>query len=315
MTQRAMPAGRLETRGAANLPGFGRARRKTVQLAPAESARIRPPAAMYTVLCAQAACLGDVCSFLRLMTTCCAARCRVWMQRARAVRQEVEAYANFILATRLWLPGFLAHDVIDVRVSWNAPEWIHAQIRLPTFFDNSFRCADEAIMQQWIDQHPRLRGLPPLAALHRMNCLDNMAPNEFDAFLCALRSGSARFMYTPAVEGSEPDSPVFGPALITLLCCESLPLALCARRVGCLQQHKLPRLDRSAFASTNRLACCGCAQCHASIPAALSCDSAVSPICAAHGRKNEHACWPCLCAFFLLGAACVSTPTHVSSSL
>ena len=26
-------------------------------------------------------------------------------------------------------------------------------------------------------------------------------------------------------------------------------------------------------------------------------------------------CWPCLCAFFLLGAACVSTPTHVSSSL
>ncbi|CAJ1347493.1 unnamed protein product, partial [Effrenium voratum] len=120
----------------------------------------------------QAACLGDVCLFLRLMTACCAARCRVWMQRARAVRQEVEAYANFILATRLWLPGFLAHDVIDVRVSWNAPEWIHAQIRLPTFFDNSFRCADEATMQQWIDQHPRLRGLPPLAALRRMNCLD-----------------------------------------------------------------------------------------------------------------------------------------------
>ena len=149
----------------------------TAQLAPAESARIRPPAAMYPVLCAQAACLGDVCLFLRLMMTCCAARCRVWMQRARAVRQEVEAYANFILATRLWLPGFLAHDVIDVRVSWNAPEWIHAQIRLPTFFDNSFRCADEATMQQWIDQHPRLRGLPPLAALHRMNCLDNMAPN------------------------------------------------------------------------------------------------------------------------------------------
>ena len=145
--------------------------------------------------------------------------------------------ANFILATRLWLAGFLAHDVIDVRVSWNAPEWIHAQIRLPTFFDNSFRCADEATMQQWIDQHPRLRGLPPLAALHRKNCLDNMAPNEFDAFLCALRSGSARFMYTPAVEGSEADSPVFGPALITLLCCESLPLALCVRRVGCLQQQ------------------------------------------------------------------------------
>ena len=46
-------------------------------------------------------------------------------------------------------------------------------------------------MQQWIDQHPRLRGLPPLAALHHMNCLDNMAPNEFDAFLCARRSGSA----------------------------------------------------------------------------------------------------------------------------
>ena len=64
--------------------------------------------------------------------------------------------------------------------------------------------------------------------------------------------------------------------------------------------NKLPRLDRSAFASTNRLAGCGCVQCHASIPAALSCDSAVSPICAAHGRKNEHACWPCLCAFFFL---------------
>ena len=46
-------------------------------------------------------------------------------------------------------------------------------------------------------------------------------------------------MYTPAVEGSEPDSPVFGPALITLLCCESLPLALCVRRVGGLQQHAL----------------------------------------------------------------------------
>ena len=160
----------------------------TAQLAPAESARIRTPAAMYR--------LGDVCLFLRLMTTCCAARCRVWMQCARAVRQEIEAYANFILATRLWLPGFLAHDVIDVRVSWNAPEWIHAQIRLPTFFDNSFRCADEATMQQWIDQHPRLRGLPPLAALHRMNCLDNIAPNEFDAFLHALQSGSARFMHT-----------------------------------------------------------------------------------------------------------------------
>ena len=100
-------------------------------------------------------------------------------------------------------------------------------------------------------------------------------------------------MYTPTVEGSEPDSPVFGPALITLLCCESLPLALCVRRVGCLQ---LPCLDRSAFASTNRLACCGCAQCHASIPAALSCDSAVSPICAAHGMPAGHACAP----FFFL---------------
>ena len=43
----------------------------TVQLAPAESAGVRPPAAMYPVLCAQAACLGDVCLFLRLMTTCC----------------------------------------------------------------------------------------------------------------------------------------------------------------------------------------------------------------------------------------------------
>ena len=40
-------------------------------------------------------------------------------------------------------------------------------------------------------------------------------------------------MHTPAMEGSEPDSPVFGLALITLLrCCERL-VALCVRRVGC----------------------------------------------------------------------------------
>ena len=72
------------------------------------------------------------------------------------------------------------------------------------------------------------------AALHRMNCLDNMAPNLLARPAIWER---ARFTYTPAAEGSEPDSPVFGPAFITLLCCESLPLALCVRRVGCLQQQ------------------------------------------------------------------------------
>ena len=49
----------------------------------------------------------------------------------------------------------------------------------------------------------------------------------------ALRSRSARFMHTPAMEGSEPDSPVFGLALITLLCCCERLVALCVRRVGC----------------------------------------------------------------------------------
>ena len=40
-------------------------------------------------------------------------------------------------------------------------------------------------------------------------------------------------MHTPAMEGSEPDSPVFGLALITLLCCCERLVALCVRRVGC----------------------------------------------------------------------------------
>ena len=121
-------------------------------------------------------------------------------------------------------------------------------------------------------------------------------------------------MHTPAVEGSEPDSPVFGPALITLLCLRELAtstLRAPRRLFAATSYHALTaaplHLPTDWPAAAARSATNPSQQ---PCPAILPSHQYVLLMEEKTSMPAGHACAP----FFVLGAACVSTPTHVSQS-